>query len=649
MSTKARGRLGYRSMLGGGWTKWLACGVVWGGLLVGCSEKKEEIRKPPPPPAAPVFVGPKFLHGTVGSLTQIDGYRPLLVSGWGFMTNLEGTGSSEVPAFLRQWLITEMRRRGVGSYKLGTAEMSPEELIRSTDTAVVKVEGLIPPGAKVGRRFDVLVSALPGTQTTSLENGQLWTTDLSIYGANPRMIFTRKRAQANGTMYLDPFEDELAAEKRLDLERSGAILAGGVVTEDRALGLMLNEPSSQRARLIADRINERFPHEKATQFFNTAVARNAQRVELNIPQRYAGNPERFLGLVKNLYLQYQEGFEVEQARRLVEVLKQEPKYENDVALAWESLGKTVLPTLRGQYESEAMAIRLAALAAGTALEDQKCLESLLKLAAQPDAELRKRAAALLAPLSKNVRATEGLNRLLDDVDRSVRLAAYESLAAVNDPILDRFVLGERENFKFVLDLVPAKKPLVYLTVKGLPRVVVFSPRAGFKEPLTARFWNNRLMMRADGGKLELFYQPLPGRGVSRTLEVGATIVDLAIAMASPEDSEAQKKGLNLSFSRVANVLYQLDRQKDLEGPLEVQVTGLAEQIKTMREEQVEEPIRPETTGPTTEPAGDVPGVDVRQDGDNSRGQIPEGGGDSGGISGGGVEIPKDIPPNMSAD
>ena len=42
----------------------------------------------------------KQQHGTVGSLSTLRGFEPLMVSGWGIVVNLKGTGSSDVPAHL---------------------------------------------------------------------------------------------------------------------------------------------------------------------------------------------------------------------------------------------------------------------------------------------------------------------------------------------------------------------------------------------------------------------------------------------------------------------------------------------------------------------------------------------------------------------
>ena len=87
-----------------------------------------------------------------------------------------------------------MEQRGVGQMAFKAGDMSPEAMLSSMDTAVVIVEGIIPP-ASVGRlsppsvsgrkpltvpgtSFDLRVHVDPQTGTTSLEGGRLYTADL---------------------------------------------------------------------------------------------------------------------------------------------------------------------------------------------------------------------------------------------------------------------------------------------------------------------------------------------------------------------------------------------------------------------------------------------------------------------------------------
>ena len=66
--------------------------------------------------------------------------------------------------------------------------MDIEGFISSLDTAVVIVEAMMPTMA-AERYFDVMVTALPATQTRSLANGLLYPTDLKVTGG---LILTMK-------------------------------------------------------------------------------------------------------------------------------------------------------------------------------------------------------------------------------------------------------------------------------------------------------------------------------------------------------------------------------------------------------------------------------------------------------------------------
>ena len=577
----------------------LAIGLIAAPIISGCSQTKV-VRHPRSAPPPPTFVGPAYLHGTIGSLATIRGWHPMLVNGWGFVTHLGGTGSSDVPAFLRQWMINEMRRRGVGSYRLGAEDMSPEKLLASHDTAVVRIDGLIPPGARTGDRFDVLVTALPGTQTTSLQGGQLWTTDLSVNGANPQLAFSRKKAEANGPLYINPFEDATLAAQRLELDRQAVVLSGGAVADNRALAIVLHQPSVQRARLIADAITERYEHEQATGFFNTAVAKTDQIIELNVPAAFRGEPDRLLKLILHLYLQRQEGFERMKAEELVGILRADPDSAPRVALAFEGLGKTALPVIRTLYADPDIVAQLAAIEAGVGLQDPKAVDAVITLASHADPAIRRKVAELLGRSPAHIRVTHVLKQLLDDPDRAVRLEAYESLAKSGDAILKRRPIGQRESFKFVLDLVPAEQPLVYITHERLPRIAIFGPDTGFKLTGPARIWDNHLMlnMSGDGELLDVFYQPSRG-GPAATYRIAPTVANLALLMASAPQNEDQSDGMDLSFSRVANAIYQLSRAGQLDADLELRLSDLAAKIAESRS-QTTEPMRPETEGPPSD-------------------------------------------------
>ncbi|MCH2134877.1 MAG: flagellar basal body P-ring protein FlgI, partial [Phycisphaerales bacterium] len=99
-----------------------------------------------------------IMRGTVGSETIMIGYsdanspahEPIVVRGYGLVVDLNGTGSSDIPPAVRAHMIEIMEQRGVGQMAYKAGGLSPEALLSSMDTAVVIVEGGIPP-ASVGR------------------------------------------------------------------------------------------------------------------------------------------------------------------------------------------------------------------------------------------------------------------------------------------------------------------------------------------------------------------------------------------------------------------------------------------------------------------------------------------------------------------
>lgn len=559
-------------------------------MIGGCSQKKKQ---PPPVPPPPTFTGADFLQGTVQSLATMRGYRPLLVSMWGVVGNLPGTGSADVPAFLRSWLFNEMRRRGVGSYRLGTQDQPPAKLLASNTMAVVRVEGLIPPGALAGSRFDVLVTALPGTQTTSLQGGRLWTTDLAVGGANTRLLFSHKLAEAAGYLYIDPFKDPQVEKQRQELLRRAVVLGGGKVTVERPIDILLNQPNGQRAQLIADRITERFPHERAAEFFNTAIAKNDMLVELHVPARYAHETQRFLELVAKLYLGRDETAQQQHAQRMIEVARGDPRYAEDAALTWEGIGKTIIPLIRPLYRDSAMHLRLAALEAGARLQDVQAADELLALAGHEQAAVRKRTAELMAVLPVGARVTDALSKLVDDVDEDVRLTAYETMALTANPVLRRTPINGSGGFKFLLDLVPSNRPLVYVAHNRLPRVAVFGLNTGFQTPLLARIWDNRLMLRTKPDKplLDVFYQA-PGDTRTQTFEIAPSIANFVVLLAQEPTVQNERQGLDLTFSEVVNALFELNEAGHIDGQVDIRLAALEQTVAPYR--QMEPTMRPET-------------------------------------------------------
>lgn len=571
-----------------------------------CSpEKKPEAPTPPP---TPVFDGPAYLHGTIGSMVKLRGFEPTLVSGFGVLVGLEGTGSPDVPQSIRGRILNMMKQGGFGSARNEMRNMTPERVLASNTAAVVVVEGMIPPGAVKGTRFDLLVSAVPGSQTTSLENGQLYTIDLAVNGASFDENFVRPMAKGYGPIYVDPFAAEAAPGERLQLQRQGVILSGGTVTATRTIELMLNRPSWSRSRVIADRINERFPRDPADRS-DIAKAETDQVIQIIIPARFGTRPDELLRLISHLFVERGPNFEPERAQTMANLLAIDPSKAMDITLVWRTLGKTALPVIRQYYKSDQEHMRTSALDAGVHLSDDEAIVPLLEMASSASPDARIKAAKLLTFLPRNLRANKALKVLLDDADKTVRIAAYDALFDVGDPMIQRTVFGDAEtnSVKFVLDLVPAKSPLIYVTQAHVPRIVIFNPELALKSPSIAKLWGNRLMIRtelSDDDKpmpMDVFWQEV-GDVSGKSQKVAPTVANLIFLLGHRPSRENETPGFDMPYSRVVSALYALCKTRDINCEIEVRRNSLAEAVAESRLETGTK-IRAESSNPAaTQPA-----------------------------------------------
>lgn len=569
--------------------------------LAGCRNKTREA--PPAVAPAPATTGPTWLRGTVGSMAFLrpGSDRPLVVENYGIVVFPPGTGtgSSEVPQAIRQRLINDLRKKGIGSPQMRAKapdylkpffSLTPAQFLDSHDTAVVKVRGLIPPGATAGTRFDLVVQAHEQTQTTNLASGTLWTTELGVMGLDTRINYTRPLANGYGAMYIDPTDDETPADRRLEFRRTGVVVGGGTVREARRIELLLNQPSWQRSRTIANRINERFGLNQDR--IPIAQPQTDVVIRLNIPPRWAGKTDTLLELISHLWVQGGEGFEAAKARDLGRILVEQPEAAERVTWAWKSLGRTAIGALREYYTAEyPLHVRLASLEAGAFLNDERAAQYLDGLSASEDPAIRKRVAESLALLPGSIQGTITLKKLLDDADDSVRFTAYESLAAINDhEILRRVPVLYGREVKFVIDHVPSSRPLIYITQRGTPRIALFGDDMAFRTPMIARLWDNRLMLKNPGPDhpLTAFYQR-PGAIDGKTYNASPTIATLCYLLAhAPYDDDPQD-GMGLSFGEVADVLYQLVKDGHIDANIHVVKSELAERVEAMQQLPQERP------------------------------------------------------------
>ena len=302
---------------------------------------------------------------TIGSLAEVFALETIGVEGYGLVGGLRGTGSSQCPPQIRQYL-----EQYIGK-QLPEHKMDVDKLIGSNDTAVVVVDGTMPAAVSDNQYFDVRITSLRSTQTTSLEGGWLYRCELKAKG---KMGSLKVLADAEGPVYIDKI-DSLTTDKK-----SGYILAGGTVLDKYKIYISLRQPDYKIASSIRDRLNGRFGDA-------TAKAVSHNQVELNVPAEYARQKQRFISILGAMYLAETRQITRERIEVFADRLALgQDKPASEIALEAignESLGK--LAVLLNLHNEE---VRLRAARCMLNLGSDRGLETLRAIAMDTNSTLR---------------------------------------------------------------------------------------------------------------------------------------------------------------------------------------------------------------------------------------------------------------------
>lgn len=612
------------------------------GTLTGCSEPAKPIRAE----LGPARDTPSALRGTVGSQATLRGATPVLVSGYGLVVGLRGTGGRPLPENIAASMEREMGLKGIGraTDAPGTAinNRTPRELLADPNVAVVAVLAAVPPGAPEGYQFDVIVRAI---NASSLEGGTLWSTDLKL-GA-PTTVFDpqlNRVGVARGPVFLNPFaEPSTAATFGGVTQTVGRVLLGGTVTSSSSMELQLDTPGHSRASAVAAAINSRF-REGTGDRGPVARARNAQSITVTVPARMRDKPGEFVKLLE--FLQIDQSFPEESARSMVEAIKDKPGMADDLAWALEAIGERAIPFVRDLYEFPEQIPQVAALRAGARLGDPRATERLRELAARSAPAVRLAAIQLLGEVARGPGIDATLRELLREKDLVTRIAAYEALARraeraqlarllewdqsrpdqrANPVGFTQLEMLSRMNLpagampgierklvsgKFLMDVVPVGEPLVYITQQGQPRIVLFGePKAEpgasltqqpigggtLNRPMLVSAWSNRFLAIAEGADqpVRIRYQdPTGARVVTGT--VSHELPDVVEFLARESSPEDPRPGLGLTYSETIGILYALHQGRATTGGFATEQDRLVAELLTVGR-GVPVPERPETT------------------------------------------------------
>lgn len=598
--------------------------------LLGACSASEPKPKPKARTVAPVVRDvPTALRGTIGSECSVNGIQPVLVSGLGFVVGLNGTGGMALDASVSATMERELGLRGIskgGNTTDGSiiGGVSPRELLRDPNTAVVTVFAAIPPGAPEGATFDVYVRAL---NATSLEGGTLWTTDLRLgEPTNFGGYQTVRLAAARGDIFVNAFVDPGVSITGPG-QAVGRVLNGGLMDSPLKLELALDNESAARARSIVSAINSRFP---AGSHGQTARGRSAGSIAISVPSNYTQRSSDFLQLLLHLPID-QTNLDA-YARSYTRVMKNEPQMATDMMWCLRAIGERSLPFVRELYEDPELVPRMASLTVGASLGDARAAEHLLNIAKSSRTAQRVEALNLLKTVDAGPTLDLAIRDFLADPELTVRVAAYETLAARAESILqtrssgrdrstavvmekeetkpsvqqvlfgtsiqgiDRRVVGE----KFVIDRVPGGSPLIYITQQRAPRVVIFGDDPKVADDTIASIWSERLMLlsESDGQAPRVYYRDArTGRSVQA--DAPAEVGDLVEFFGRKPTPGDPRPGLNLSYSEVVGALHGLQAAGAIQASFATERDKLmAMLLDANRQALVEE--RPETASDALE-------------------------------------------------
>ena len=490
------------------------------------------------------------LGTTIGSLVEVVSLDSIAVEGYGVVGGLGGTGSAECPpdvrAYLKQYILKQ----------LPEPSMNVERFISSRDTAVVRVHGTMPAAVSKNRYFDVKVAALPGTQTTSLEGGWLYSAELKQIGTFG--MATRVFATAKGAVFINTL-DSSGTDKRV-----GYALAGGTVLGEYPIRLILRRPDFTIANAIRNCLNGRFGPA-------TAKALSADLIELKVPAQYAERKERFVSIVKAMYLAETREITKERIKTFVGKLAVSQDDASEIAL--EAIGNESLGKLPALLNSHYEQVRLRAARCMLNLGSDVGLETLREIAMDRGSAYRVEALEAITAVARRNDAAAIARLLLRDEDFNIRLAAYEQLRKLDDIAVTRRRIAR----SFYLEqIVQIEHKLIFVSRSGRPRIVLFGAPIHCRDDTFVQSANGEITIDSRAGqKYVSVMRKHPTRPtvigpLRSSLELGDIIE--TVCEEPVRRTEQRRLGLGVSYADMIALLKQMCEKGAIEaefraGPL----------------------------------------------------------------------------------
>ncbi|MDG1874447.1 MAG: flagellar basal body P-ring protein FlgI [Mariniblastus sp.] len=399
----------------------------------------------------------------IGDICGIWGLDFAKVDGIGLATNLKGTGSPPRPGGQRDQLIRDL--------EMNENIEDAKKLVKSDNTELVVMYGMLPPGIRKGETFDLKVSVLANSDATSLESGNVLQTRMRPMRYLGRKVGVKQghvTALAKGPIVVDAIYETRQDQKKMI---EGTILGGGKALEDRPLGLAIrtDEYSMKTTTMMSRAINSRFTAISSSGRKGVAEPKTDKSIELIVPDSYRLNIGRYLAVIKNIAFSEQIADRVNRMELLDREMG-EPAKAGETALRLEALGKDGIPALKRALRHNDLEVQFHAAQALAYSGEADGVDILIKCAREEPA-FRWHAMTALASLD-DVSTSSALADLMQVPSAETRYGAFRAMRAQspNDPL----IAGDWLAKDFFLHEIPSDvEPMVHFSKSKRQEIVLF--------------------------------------------------------------------------------------------------------------------------------------------------------------------------------
>lgn len=504
--------------------------------------------------------GTKVETPLVGEYTTFAGLTAVKVEGVGLVVGLRGTGGNPAPSPMRTALVEDLKRRNVRNVN---------EILKSPDTALVYLRAYLPPLLEKGETIDVQVWIPDSAEATGLEGGWLMEAYLSeqAFVAGKGQLAGHHFARAKG-----PVLTAAIGENKKDspaLLRRGLVLGGATVVRERELSIYLRNDfrSIRNSTRIAEAISRRFhDFDKHGIQQPMATARNDQKIKLLVHPKYKNNFPRYLQVIRHLAFrepsaEKRPGNKSQPvARRLrLDRLKDElqtPEKSEQAALQLEGIGTEAIPILKAALATPILECRFHAASALAYLGEADGVAVLAEVARQEPA-FRVFALAALS-IIEDADAHIALRKLMREPSMELRYGAFRALWVLdkNDPFIqgETIKVMEGKSGYMLHEVDTQSEPLVHLTTRTRPEVVLFGTGQKLKAPLYLMAGKN-IMIKADAGAQTASIRRFSSDQPDERREVSLNVADVIRGVSE----------LDATYPDVVQMLTEAAGQNNLEG------------------------------------------------------------------------------------